>query len=71
MGAILKTLRLDAMCDGCAKYVCNDATCHAKCSGCCELDMETRSIALSEPSDSSSAEISVDCCLGHIRTENT
>ena len=49
-------------CDTCAKYVCNACKVHSKCSGCCEVDVETTEIELPADSDS---EMSVEvegCC---------
>ena len=49
-------------CDTCAKYVCNACKVHSKCSGCCEIDVETTEIELPADSDS---EMSVEvggCC---------
>ena len=52
-------------CSDCAKYVCNACKVHSKCSGCCELSVETEEIEVAPDNDS---EISVEvdnCC--HIR----
>ena len=49
-------------CDTCAKYVCNACKIHSKCSGCCDLEIETQEIELPKDDDS---EISVEvdnCC---------
>ena len=61
--------QLGAMCDSCSKYVFNDMSCHSKCGEtCCVLDVETHHVDVE--SESSSAEVSVDCCLGHARVKN-
>ena len=52
-------------CTDCAKYVCNAMSVHSKCSGCCEVDVETTEIELPKDSDS---EMSVEvegCCSLH------
>ena len=49
-------------CDTCAKYVCNACKVNSKCSGCCELSVETEEIEIPKDDDS---EISVEvdnCC---------
>ena len=49
-------------CTDCAKYVCNACKVHSKCSGCCEIDVETTEVELPQDSDS---DISVEvqgCC---------
>ena len=52
-------------CDTCAKYVCNACKVHSKCSGYCELDVETTEVEIPKDSDS---DISVEvdnCCSMH------
>ena len=52
-------------CDTCAKYVCNACKVHSKCSGCCEVDVETTEVELAKDDD---GEISVEvegCCSLH------
>ena len=52
-------------CTDYAKYVCNAFKVHSKCSGCCEVDVETTEVELAKDDDS---EISVDvegCCSFH------
>ena len=49
-------------CDTCAKYVCNACNVNSKCSGCCELSIETEEIEIPKDDDS---EMSVEvegCC---------
>ena len=49
-------------CDTCAKYVCNACKVNSKCSGCCELSIETEEIEIPKDDDS---EMSVEvegCC---------
>ena len=58
VASILKVIN----CDTCAKYVCNACKIHSKCSGCCDLEIETQEIELPKDDDS---EISVEvdnCC---------
>ena len=52
-------------CDTCAKYVCNACKINSKCSGCCELSVETEEIEIPKDDDS---DISVEvdgCCSMH------
>ena len=58
VASILKVIN----CETCAKYVCNACKVHSKCSGCCEIDVETTEVELPADSDS---EMSVEvegCC---------
>ena len=49
-------------CDTCAKYVCNACKVHSKCSGCCEIDVETTEVELPADSDSEmSVEVEGSC----------
>ena len=48
VASILKVIN----CDTCAKYVCNACKVHSKCSGCCEIDVETTEVEVSQDSDS-------------------
>jgi len=51
-------------CGDCARYVCNAMTLHSRCSGCCELDLETQEVAL--PDADSDMSMSVEgCCHIH------
>ena len=62
MGQIALAALKAINCDTCAKYVCNACKVHSKCSGCCEVDVETTEIELPADSDS---EMSVEvegCC---------
>ena len=62
MGNIVVSALKVINCDTCAKYVCNACKVHSKCSGCCEIDVETTEIELPADSDS---EMSVEvggCC---------
>ena len=52
-------------CTDCAKYVCNACKVHSRCSGCCEVDVETTEVEIPKDSDS---EVSVEvegCCSFH------
>ena len=44
-------------CTDCARYVCNACKVHSRCSGCCEVDVETTEVEISKDSDS---EVSVE-----------
>ena len=62
MGSFVVSALKVINCDTCAKYVCNACKVHSKCSGCCEVDVETTEIELPADSDS---EMSVEvggCC---------
>ena len=52
-------------CDTCAKYVCNACKINSKCSGCCELSVETEEIEVA-PDDDSNISVEIDnCCSVH------
>ena len=57
VASILKVIN----CDTCAKYVCNACKVHSKCSGCCEIDVETTEVELPADSDSEMS-VEVDGC---------
>ena len=62
MGNVVVSALKVINCDTCAKYVCNACKIHSKCSGCCDLEIETQEIELPKDDDS---EISVEvdnCC---------
>ena len=62
MGNVVVSALKVINCDTCAKYVCNACKINSKCSGCCELSVETEEIELPKDDDS---EISVEvdnCC---------
>ena len=49
-------------CDTCAKYVCNACKVNSKCSGCCELSIETEEIEIPKDDDSEMSEEVEGCC---------
>ena len=62
MGNVVVSALKVINCDTCAKYVCNACKIHSKCSGCCDLEIETQEIELPKDDDS---DISVEvdgCC---------
>ena len=62
MGNVVASALKIINCDTCAKYVCNACKINSKCSGCCELSVETEEIEIPKDDDS---EISVEvdnCC---------
>ena len=59
MGEVASVIRA-LSCDACAKYVCNSMQIHSKCRDCCEIDLITDEIELSE--DDSTYSMEVDGC---------
>ena len=62
MGNVVVSALKVINCDTCAKYVCNACKINSKCSGCCELSVETEEIEIPKDDDS---EMSVEvegCC---------
>ena len=62
MGNVVVSALKVINCDTCAKYVCNACKVNSKCSGCCELSIETEEIEIPKDDDS---EMSVEvegCC---------
>ena len=62
MGNVVVSALKVINCDTCAKYVCNACKVNSKCSGCCELSVETEEIEIPKDDDS---EMSVEvegCC---------
>ena len=57
MGQIALTALKAINCDTCAKYVCNACKIHSKCSNCCEFDVETEKVELSDTDSSMSVEV--------------
>ena len=57
MGQIALTALKAINCDTCAKYVCNACKIHSKCSNCCEFDVETKKVELSDTDSSMSVEV--------------
>ena len=44
LGVITKAIN----CQECSRYVCNACAVHSKCSGCCEVDVETTEVEREE-----------------------
>lgn len=57
MGQVVLTALKAINCDTCAKYVCNACKIHSKCSDCCEIDVTTTEIPLSDTDSSMSVEV--------------
>lgn len=57
MGQIALAALKAINCDTCAKYVCNACKVHSKCSNCCEFDVETEKVELSDTDSSMSVEV--------------
>ena len=57
MGQIALAALKAINCDTCAKYVCNACKIHSKCSNCCEFDVETEKVELSDTDSSMSVEV--------------
>ena len=60
MGEVASVIRA-LSCDACAKYVCNSMQIHSKCRDCCEIDLITDEIELSEDDSIYSVEVE-GCC---------
>ena len=56
----MSALNPSAVCQTCAKFVCNAMTIHSQC-GLCECDFATEKIEI--PDDQSETEFETDCCL--------
>ena len=54
-------------CEVCAKYVCNACSVHSKCSGCCEVSVETQEVEIKSDNDSEDIEFT-GCCTYHKST---
>ncbi len=51
MGEVISAVVKELSCHDIARYVCNDASAHSRCCDkeeCCECDVETRPVKLSE-----------------------
>ena len=57
MGQIAVAALKAINCDTCAKYVCNACKVHSKFSNCCEFDVETEKVELSDTDSSMSVEL--------------
>ena len=65
MGNVVASALKIINCDTCATYVCNACKVHSKCSGCCELSVETEEIEVA-PDDDSDISVEVEgCCAMH------
>ena len=51
MGEVISAVVKELSCHDCARFVCNDLSAHSRCCDkeeCCECDVETRPVKLSE-----------------------
>ena len=48
-------------CQECARYVCNSMDVKSKCSDCCEFELETNEIEISDDNSQCSVEVE-GCC---------
>ena len=60
MPAIVKAIS----CQECARYVCNSMDVKSKCSDCCEFEIETDAIEISDHISECSVEVT-GCCEAH------
>ena len=60
LGVITKAIN----CQECSRYVCNACTVHSKCSGCCEVSVETQEVEIKSDNDSEDIEFN-GCCSYH------
>ena len=67
MGNQLAAITKAINCEVCAKYICNACTVHSKCSGCCDLSIETQEIEIKSGSDTEDIEFT-GCCSYHKST---
>ena len=63
LGAITKAIN----CQECSRYVCNACKVHSKCSGCCEVSVETQEVEIKSDNDSEDIEFN-GCCTYHKST---